>query len=997
MANPWQARRSSTALVLTTLTAGWLPSCWAAPQAAGIILVVEGRPEKLTLGTSAPTRAKAGQTVYLGETLRTARGERVSVGLVGGGEIRINEVSAFVFEKAGETTTVSTPQGHAWIRAMRGRPVDLRSPLGQARVVEGIADIEVEVSLLAVKVCSGQARVASPRGDRTAAGGQSVRLQGGFAPPTRPEPLGPDGCGTWHASLDMAPNSLGKAAQPAAALAAFPNAAGADWVRQLDEEFCAALAAGTHARVDRLYADRRAFSIFWIQESTATAAARRDHEVVTLRPDARLRLVLEGRDGREARLGDLRQADWVRIQGDCVWRGGGGPWLEAKSISIVRKADGSRSGPRPALALIAGRDVQALAREQERSKGRDPWDACLRLGLMRACLDASRGDDASWRRGPAPAAANTRGEEQDDCSRLAAGIHGRVQGLTRAGSFSIVNVEDSLSGNVPTRTTSMSLFTVTSKTRVRLVQERRPTRDARIGELKEADWVRVHGPCGTGEPTAIYILRKADGSRSGPEPQMRLMHELDRTALAREMRSLKGRDPWEACLRLDLFETCSDAARGENVLGRPGSLRAGFSRDEEAELLKLTRTEPDAERACAGSSFAGRCAKRMAALADPERRGLLLWSCDKDRCSASDSCRTPAGRCPPEGPPVYLLGGHGPMPRWSANGGLPCGPEGCASLCLCPEQITPTCVGAADSPTGRTLSGILDALDPVREETLGGAERLVDLGRAAAPLLYPCITSKRKVESWAAVYYFSSQAREEDVPHLRRALNGGNETIRVIAAASLLSLGDRSALGILRQAVGSPGKMEFSEPPERIGSYAREVLAHYDHPQGSGPPSAAPTPFGGYRRTADACAAGSLPAGSWKRVGLGNGVLTVSLPSSFKMDPTQDHIHGGETWRDGRRWFEMVRGHWGPNSFYRRDPPDDTYSECEVTLDGHRVLLMTQRENGSYGVTAWFRDLETTPAGYPTPMLGAAGTGPGDQTLFLGIIRTVTISPQYGK
>ena len=101
--------------------------------------------------------------------------------------------------------------------------------------------------------------------------------------------------------------------------------------------------------------------------------------------------------------------------------------------------------------------------------------------------------------------------------------------------------------------------------------------------------------------------------------------------------------------------------------------------------------------------------------------------------------------------------------------------------------------------------------------------RFTDAGvAAAADLLQSGATGD---SLWAATYVYASWG--EDPAPLRPLLQSDDPSIRVIAAAGLVSRGDESAFDVLVESLEHQETLAGSEPPQSIWSFAAFTLARY--------------------------------------------------------------------------------------------------------------------------------------------------------------------------
>jgi hypothetical protein len=141
-----------------------------------------------------------------------------------------------------------------------------------------------------------------------------------------------------------------------------------------------------------------------------------------------------------------------------------------------------------------------------------------------------------------------------------------------------------------------------------------------------------------------------------------------------------------------------------------------------------------------------------------------------------------------------------------------------------PPTSTTSITTTTSENIAQKVTELVNSIDPSKPDTLYAVEELKHLGRAAAPTLLDLIDSPKTISRWAAVCYFSKMAEVGDIPVLSKGLNDTNLSIRSIAAATLLRLGDNSGLAILTQAAQSDEVFFLSEPPVLLSEYANWVL-----------------------------------------------------------------------------------------------------------------------------------------------------------------------------
>jgi hypothetical protein len=78
--------------------------------------------------------------------------------------------------------------------------------------------------------------------------------------------------------------------------------------------------------------------------------------------------------------------------------------------------------------------------------------------------------------------------------------------------------------------------------------------------------------------------------------------------------------------------------------------------------------------------------------------------------------------------------------------------------------------------------------------------------------------------------------------------------------------------------------------------------------------------------------------------------FSLAMPEcSEQRDPEVRYVHGGRRWRCGAVAVEVVWGMWGAESFGRKG------TRCKTTIDGRRVLVVTDRHDDGPAVLVWYR------------------------------------------
>ena len=115
-------------------------------------------------------------------------------------------------------------------------------------------------------------------------------------------------------------------------------------------------------------------------------------------------------------------------------------------------------------------------------------------------------------------------------------------------------------------------------------------------------------------------------------------------------------------------------------------------------------------------------------------------------------------------------------------------------------------------------------------EDLGGEETLI--------VLQDLIKSKSVSERWAAIVLLpkilknNDLLREEVISNLRYGLNDENDTLKMLASAQLLSLGEKDGLPVLISSLNSEETTHFGEPPELVKDRSLIYLRHYTNYNG---------------------------------------------------------------------------------------------------------------------------------------------------------------------
>ena len=188
---------------------------FAAGKVAGMILSVEGKPQ-VKSGTTAYKPAQLRQNVYEGDSIKTSRGERVSIVFMGGAEMRVNENSVFEIRTGGgaagargiSPASVFTRFGDAWTRMVNpGAHMEVHSPTAVAAVRGTEGDISVEQQMMTVKVYEGLIDVTNDKGKQSLKAGQITTAAAGQAPEA-PRAMTSADYGTWQNSVKPSQRSV---------------------------------------------------------------------------------------------------------------------------------------------------------------------------------------------------------------------------------------------------------------------------------------------------------------------------------------------------------------------------------------------------------------------------------------------------------------------------------------------------------------------------------------------------------------------------------------------------------------------------------------------------------------------------------------------------------------------------------------------------------------------------------------------------------------------
>lgn len=200
-------RKSSLLAAALAVLAWTLPrAARAEGPVAGVVVSMEGRPQMKAAGKDSYKRLKINDLVHEGDTLKTAKSERVGVAFVGGAELRVNEDSVFTVQSGGNATkptSVFTSFGDAWTRLMTGHGgpgIQVKSPVAVAAVRGTEADIDVG-DRMSVKVYEGLVDVMNDKGKTSLRAGQQSSVAGAGQAPSAASKMSPQDYKTWQDSL----------------------------------------------------------------------------------------------------------------------------------------------------------------------------------------------------------------------------------------------------------------------------------------------------------------------------------------------------------------------------------------------------------------------------------------------------------------------------------------------------------------------------------------------------------------------------------------------------------------------------------------------------------------------------------------------------------------------------------------------------------------------------------------------------------------------------
>jgi hypothetical protein len=135
------------------------------------------------------------------------------------------------------------------------------------------------------------------------------------------------------------------------------------------------------------------------------------------------------------------------------------------------------------------------------------------------------------------------------------------------------------------------------------------------------------------------------------------------------------------------------------------------------------------------------------------------------------------------------------------------------------------------SPAKASAAEVASARETLREAKLADEESIQNLEsirftqagvQAAAEALGSGVTGD---ELWAATWVYASFGTEPKVLH--PMLSNQDPSIRLMAAAALVALGDRSGFDVLVRLIQVDDRLRGSRPPIAVGAFAAHTLERY--------------------------------------------------------------------------------------------------------------------------------------------------------------------------
>ena len=172
---------------------------------AGIVLAVRGKPQVQDPTASEPKRLDKGMMIREGDTLKTGKGDLLSLALVGGPDLRINEDSTIDMESGGGRANAGLRirSGQVWIRTLHGMStMQVRSDFALCSVRASQAELDVAVGeRMTIKVYKGEVDVFNDKGRWRLGAGETAQVSSVDAVPSEPRALTDEERGAWQKSL----------------------------------------------------------------------------------------------------------------------------------------------------------------------------------------------------------------------------------------------------------------------------------------------------------------------------------------------------------------------------------------------------------------------------------------------------------------------------------------------------------------------------------------------------------------------------------------------------------------------------------------------------------------------------------------------------------------------------------------------------------------------------------------------------------------------------
>ena len=163
-------------------------------------------------------------------------------------------------------------------------------------------------------------------------------------------------------------------------------------------------------------------------------------------------------------------------------------------------------------------------------------------------------------------------------------------------------------------------------------------------------------------------------------------------------------------------------------------------------------------------------------------------------------------------------------PPASAPGSTFVSPSGAPTLSLSPSSATdPEVVAAKQTIESADLS-IGETID-----TIGGTLRFTRAGEEAARQTLATSTSSNAL--WAALWVYASSGTDPEP--LRPLLANSDSSLRSMAAAQLVALGDAQGFAVLQQALSDDSSLLGAHPPRSVRAYALGILTNYVATEGA--------------------------------------------------------------------------------------------------------------------------------------------------------------------